>query len=90
MNSRARAKVLFRICEEVVRACADEEGSADFGVCERQLGVSGGGAGAHELLYDLYIRSYFLSRQKPRAKRILSERVNFQETYQAASFAPLP
>lgn len=90
MNSRARAKILFRICEEVMRACADEEGSADFGVCERQLGVSGGGAGAHELLYDLYVRSYFLSRQKLRAKRILSERVNFQETYQAASSAPLP
>lgn len=90
MNSRARAKVLFRICEEVVRACADEKGSTDFGVCERQLGVSGGGAGAHELLYDLDIRPVFLSPQKPRAKRIICERVNFQETYQAASFAPLP
>lgn len=59
VDSRARAKVLFRVCEEVMRACAGEEGSADLGVCERQLGVSGGGAGAHELLYDLDIRSYF-------------------------------
>lgn len=61
VNSRARAKVLFRICEEVVRACADEEGSADFGVCERQLGVSGGGAGAHELLYNLFIYQIIFS-----------------------------
>lgn len=69
MNSRARAKVLFRVGEEVVRACADEEGSADFGVCERQLGVSGGGAGAHELLYDLDIRPYFLSQQELRCEK---------------------
>lgn len=90
MNSRARAKVLFRVCEEVVRACADEEGSADFGICERQLGVPGGGAGAHELLYDLDIRSYFLSQQKLRAKSTIFECLHFQETYRAASFAPLP
>lgn len=90
MNSRARAKVLFRVCEEVVRACANEEGPADFGVCERQLGVSGGGAGAHQLLYDLGIRSYFLSQQELSAKRIMFERVYPQETYRAASFAPLP
>lgn len=59
VDSWAGAKILFRVCEEIMRACADEEGSADFGVCERQLGVSGGGAGAHELLYGLDIRSKF-------------------------------
>lgn len=46
----AGSEVLFCVCEEVVRAGADEEGAADFGVRHGELGMSRGGTGAHELL----------------------------------------
>jgi len=46
----AGAEVLLGVGEEVVRAGADEEGAADFGVCDGELGVARGSSGAHELL----------------------------------------
>lgn len=48
----ARAEILFGICEEVVGAGTDDEGAADFRVGDGELGVSGGGTGAHELLWE--------------------------------------
>jgi len=47
----AGAEILLGVCEEVVRAGADEEGAADFGVRDGELGVSRGSSGAHELLW---------------------------------------
>ncbi len=46
----AGAKVLLGIRKEVMRACADKIGATDFGVCDRELSVSRGSTGAHELL----------------------------------------
>lgn len=43
-------QVLLGVCEEVVGAGADEVGTADFLVGNRELSVPGGGTGAHELL----------------------------------------
>ena len=41
MGFRTRAQVLFGVCEEVVRACTDEERAAYFGIVDGQLRVSG-------------------------------------------------
>ena len=50
MDFRARSQVLLGVCEEVVRACTDEERTAYFGIVDGQLGVSRGGTSTHELL----------------------------------------
>lgn len=44
-------QILLRVRKEVMRAGANDEGAADFGIGDRELGVSRGGTGAHELLY---------------------------------------
>lgn len=50
---RAGTQILLGICEKVVRTCADEERSADFGVGHGQRGRSRGGRAAHQLLEQL-------------------------------------
>lgn len=50
MNFWTWAQVLLGVGEEVVWAGADEEGTAEFGVSEGELGGVRGGGGAHELL----------------------------------------
>lgn len=50
MHFWARPEVLLGVCEEIVRAGADEVGSAEFGVGDGELGGACGGRGAHELL----------------------------------------
>lgn len=52
MDLRAGAEVLFGVCEEVVRTCADDVGATDFWVSNGELSVSRGGTGAHKLLCE--------------------------------------
>lgn len=40
MHLWAGAEILFGVCEEIMGACADNEGAANFGVCNGELGVS--------------------------------------------------
>lgn len=51
MDFRTGPQILLRVREEVVRASTDNEGAADFGIGDGELGMSRGGTGAHELLY---------------------------------------
>ena len=50
MHLRAGSEVLLRVGEEVVRAGADEVGTADFRVCDLELGIATLSAGANELV----------------------------------------
>jgi hypothetical protein len=51
MDFGAGPQILLRVREEVVRAGTDNEGAADFGIGDGELGMSRRGTGAHELLY---------------------------------------
>ena len=53
MEFRTRAEVLLGVCEEVVRAGADEVGAADLGRAEVQVGGFGVRVWAHKLVCDL-------------------------------------
>lgn len=50
MDFGARTEVLLGVGKEVVRAGSNEVGAADFGVCDRELGIATLGAGANELV----------------------------------------
>lgn len=58
MHFWAGSEVLLGVCEEVVRAGADEVGAAEFGVGDGELGRACGGRGAHELLCDVLVEGH--------------------------------
>ena len=53
MEFRTRAQVLLGVCEEVVRAGADEIGAADLRGGEGQIRGFGVGVWAHKLVWKL-------------------------------------
>ena len=50
VNLRAGSEILLGIGEQIMRACSRNVGAANFGVCDRQLGIATLCASSNELI----------------------------------------